>query len=76
MPHPIRISAPIDTLDLRVRRLRIPRARQMQLRAMMEEARKQLTVYEVDLSSALGGGADAEYATETGKKFLHASTTY
>jgi hypothetical protein len=38
MPRPIRITTPIEPLETRIKRLRIPKARQKELWAMMDEA--------------------------------------
>ncbi len=38
MPRPIHITTPIEPLETRIKRLRIPKARQKELRAMMDEA--------------------------------------
>ncbi len=39
MPRPVaHVTAPIDPLEVRIKRLRIPKARQKRLRAMMDEA--------------------------------------
>ena len=38
MPRPIHITTPIDPLESRIKRLRIPKARQKELLAIMDEA--------------------------------------
>lgn len=39
MARPVaHITAPVEPLEIRIKRLRIPKARQKQLRAMMDEA--------------------------------------
>jgi hypothetical protein len=42
MPRPIHITTPIEPLESRIRRLRIPKARQKELRAMIAETRERL----------------------------------
>jgi hypothetical protein len=44
MPRPIRITTPIEPLESRIKRLRIPKARQKELLAIMDEAWARLTV--------------------------------
>jgi hypothetical protein len=42
MPRPVHITTPIDPLEVRIRRLRIPKARQKELLAIMDEAWERL----------------------------------
>jgi hypothetical protein len=44
MPRPIHITTPIEPLESRIKRLRIPKARQKELLAIMDEAWAHLAV--------------------------------
>jgi hypothetical protein len=47
MPRPIHITPPIEPLESRIKRLRIPKARQKELPAITDEAWERLTVERV-----------------------------
>jgi hypothetical protein len=47
MPRPIHITTPIEPLESRIKRLRIPKARQKELLAIMDEAWARLAVNRV-----------------------------
>ena len=51
MPRPIHITAPIEPLESRIKRLRIPKARQKELLEIMDEAWAHLTVERAMLPS-------------------------
>ena len=72
MPQPIHITSPIDPMELRIKRLNIPKARQRKLRAMMAESRARMASLNAMISIALRGGADADDANQPGKK-LHSA---
>ena len=44
MPRPIHITTPIEPLESRIKRLRIPKARQKELLTIMDEAWARLTI--------------------------------
>ncbi len=44
MPRPIHITTPIEPLESRIKRLRVPKARQKELLAIMDEAWAHLSV--------------------------------
>jgi hypothetical protein len=73
MPKTVHITAPIDPLEVRIERLRIPKARQRRIRAMMDEARARLASQELDVSFALSGRVDAGDSTEPERKLQNAS---
>jgi hypothetical protein len=72
MPQPIRVTSPIDPMELRIKRLQIPKARQKKLRAMMAESRARMASLDAMLNSALRGGVGADDANQQGKK-LHSA---
>jgi hypothetical protein len=52
MPSSVHITTPIEPLETRIKELRIPKARQKQLRAMMDEARARMAREEQARSEA------------------------
>jgi hypothetical protein len=72
MPRSIHITSPIDPIELRIKRLQIPKARQKKLRAMMAESRSRMASLEAMISSAFRGGVGADDANHPGKK-LHSA---
>lgn len=72
MPEPVHITIPIDPMELRIKRLNIPKARQKKLRAMMSESRARRTRLDAVASFTAHGGAVADDAGRQGKNLQSA----
>jgi hypothetical protein len=64
MPRSVHITSPAEPLEVRIKRLRIPKARQKELRAMVDEIRQRLANEEE---------ASSGDSTKSGKKLQSAS---